>query len=126
MCLIDYDTVAVGDKFGNFSVLRLPADSSSRVELNLIARKTDNSKSQCFKIRAECNFFVGDIVTSMHKVKFQPGGDEVLFYSTVGGSLSVMIPLTFKESSEFYQELEMHMRQEAPPLIGMDHIAYRS
>jgi splicing factor 3B subunit 3 len=28
---LDYDTVAVADKFGNFGVLRLPADVSQQV-----------------------------------------------------------------------------------------------
>jgi len=28
---LDYDTLAVGDKFGNLSVLRLPADVSAQV-----------------------------------------------------------------------------------------------
>jgi splicing factor 3B subunit 3 len=126
MCLIDYDTVAVGDKFGNLSILRLPADSSHRAEQDLVIRKADNSKNLYSKLRTECNFFVGDIVTSITKAKICPGGDEVLLYSTIAGGLSVLIPLTFKENSEFFQDLEMHMRQEAPPMLGMDHIAYRS
>jgi hypothetical protein len=31
MTPLDYDTVAAGDKFGNFFVLRLPADVSAQV-----------------------------------------------------------------------------------------------
>lgn len=31
MTLLDYDTVAAGDKFGNFFVLRLPQDISAQV-----------------------------------------------------------------------------------------------
>jgi splicing factor 3B subunit 3 len=31
MTLLDYDTVAAADKFGNFFVLRLPADVSAQV-----------------------------------------------------------------------------------------------
>jgi hypothetical protein len=31
MALLDYDTVAAGDKFGNFFVLRLPGDVSAQV-----------------------------------------------------------------------------------------------
>jgi splicing factor 3B subunit 3 len=31
MATLDYDTVAAGDKFGNFCVLRLPADVSAQV-----------------------------------------------------------------------------------------------
>jgi splicing factor 3B subunit 3 len=35
MTPLDYDTVAAGDKFGNFFVLRLPADVSAQVRPQL-------------------------------------------------------------------------------------------
>eukprot|EP00878_Enallax_costatus_P010041 GHUV01010480.1.p1 GENE.GHUV01010480.1~~GHUV01010480.1.p1 ORF type:complete len:1094 (+),score=306.67 GHUV01010480.1:216-3497(+) len=36
MTLLDYDTVAAADKFGNFFVLRLPADVSAQVSMGLL------------------------------------------------------------------------------------------
>jgi splicing factor 3B subunit 3 len=33
MATLDYDTVAAGDKFGNFFVLRLPPDVSAQVRM---------------------------------------------------------------------------------------------
>jgi splicing factor 3B subunit 3 len=36
------------------------------------------------------------------------------------------VPFVAKEDVEFFQMLEMHMRTEAPPLAGRDHLSYRS
>merc|ERR1711920_250752 len=85
MCQLDYDTVAVADKFGNVSVLRLPLDSSSKVEEALLppnAFQTNNANKTTLKIEAVCNFHVGDVITSLQKVVLQPGGNEVILYAT--------------------------------------------
>lgn len=47
-------------------------------------------------------------------------------YATVLGGIGAMLPFTSQEDVDFGIQLEMHMRQEAPPLSGRDHLAYRS
>ena len=42
------------------------------------------------------------------------------------GNIGVFVPFITKEDVDFFQTLEMHMRQEAPPLAGRDHLMYRS
>lgn len=37
----------------------------------------------------------------------------------------VLYPFASREDFDFFQHLEMHMRQEHPPLLGRDHLAYR-
>ncbi len=37
-----------------------------------------------------------------------------------------MLPFTSREDVDFFLHLEMHLRQEHPPLCGRDHLAYRS
>lgn len=51
---------------------------------------------------------------------------QVLLYSTVMGSIGVLAPLSSREDVDFFSHLEMHLRQEAPPLAGRDHLAFRS
>ena len=36
-----------------------------------------------------------------------------------------MVPFTSREDVDFFLHLEMHMRQDHPPLAGRDHLAYR-
>jgi splicing factor 3B subunit 3 len=43
MTPLDYDTVAAGDKFGNFFVLRLPADVSAQVRHSWLLHRAGTS-----------------------------------------------------------------------------------
>ena len=45
-CMLDYDTVALGDKFGNFSVLRLPAEVSEAVDDDPVANRVLYERGQ--------------------------------------------------------------------------------
>lgn len=38
------------------------------------------------------------------------------------GKIGVLIPFTFREDTDFFQTLDMHMRNEDPPLGGRDHL----
>jgi splicing factor 3B subunit 3 len=68
---------------------------------------------------------VGDTVTALQRAVLQPGGRELIVYGTLGGAVGVLYPFTSREDADFFQHLEMHMRQEHPPLLGRDHLAYR-
>lgn len=69
---------------------------------------------------------MGDIITSLHRTTLISGGREVLLVTTFLGSISIFVPFVSKEDVDFFQMLEMHMRSEAPPLAGRDHLSYRS
>jgi hypothetical protein len=51
---------------------------------------------------------------------------QVLVYGTVMGGIGAMLPFTSREEVDFFNHLEMHMRQENAPLCGRDHMAFRS
>ena len=72
------------------------------------------------------HYHVGELVTSLQKVSLGPGCAEVLLYTTLMGGVGALLPLTNKEDLELMQTLEMHLRQEAPPLAGRDQLVYRS
>lgn len=36
-----------------------------------------------------------------------------------------LLPFTSREDVDFFSHLEMHLRQEHPPLAGRDHMAFR-
>lgn len=65
-------------------------------------------------------------MTSLHRSTLVSGGREILVYTGFLGSIGVFIPFITKEDVDFFQTLEMHMRSEAPPLTGRDHLSYRS
>lgn len=127
--LLDYDTIATGDKFGNIAVLRLAHSVSDDVDedptgnkalwdrglLNGASQKADNL----------ITFHVGETVMSLQKATLIPGGSESLIYTTLSGTVGALVPFTSREDFDFFQHLEMHMRNENPPLCGRDHLSYR-
>lgn len=130
MLQLDYDTVAAGDKFGNLFVARLPAEASAQVEDDptggKLAGATGRLGGAQHKLEDIVQFHLGDVVTSLQKASMQPGGQDCLFYATSMGMIGAMLPFTSREDVDFFTHLEMHLRQEAPPLAGRDHLAFRS
>mmetsp|Transcript_4234 Transcript_4234/g.6990 ORF Transcript_4234/g.6990 Transcript_4234/m.6990 type:complete len:1205 (-) Transcript_4234:464-4078(-) len=130
MLPMDYDTVAVADKFGNLGVLRLPADISQQVEEDPTGGKLASTSGKLngapHKLTAVVNFHVGDTITAMQRTALQPGGQEVIVYGTAMGAIGVFYPFGSREDSDFFTHLEMHMRQEYPPMCGREHMTFRS
>jgi splicing factor 3B subunit 3 len=129
-CVLDYDTVAGADKFGNIVVIRLPQEINDEVDddptgiKSLWDRGWLGGASQ--KTDIVCNFHLGEIILSMQKATLIPGLSEALVYTTISGSIGVLVPFTSHEDHDFFQHLEMHMRSENPPLCGRDHLSFRS
>ncbi|KAJ3217625.1 Splicing factor 3B subunit 3 [Dinochytrium kinnereticum] len=128
--MLDYDTVAGGDKFGNIFVGRLASEISQDVDDDPSGNKLLFEKGYLHgaphKISRVCEFHVGETITSLQKACLVAGGREVLVYTTFLGRIGVLIPFISKDDVDFFQSLEMQMRQDNPPLCGRDHLSYRS
>lgn len=126
--LLDFNTVAVGDKFGNIAVLRLPrgADAGA-VDLSGTRALWDSSRDDSTpKLEMLCQYHVGEVVTSMTRASLVAGGAESLIYVTVTGRVGAMVPFTSREDVEFYTQLEGCLRKDAVRPTGRDPQAYRS
>lgn len=128
--LLDYDTIATADKFGNISILRLPHSVTDDVDEDPTGTKSlwDRGLLSGASQKAEniSTIHIGEIVMSLQKATLIPGGSESLIYSTISGAIGALVPFTSREDYDFFQHLEMHMRNEHPPLCGRDHLSYRS
>eukprot|EP00958_Prasinococcus_capsulatus_P017369 scaffold1954_cov364-Prasinococcus_capsulatus_cf.AAC.4 len=126
---MDYDTMAGADKFGNLYVARLPAEISEQVEDDPSGGRAREGAARTgapYKLEEVIQYHVGDTVCAMQKATLQSGGSESIIYGTIGGALGAMVPFTSREDVDFFTHLEMHLRQENPPLCGRDHMMYRS
>eukprot|EP00892_Ulva_mutabilis_P005704 jgi/Ulvmu1/3505/UM162_0012.1 len=127
---LDYDTMVGADKFGNVSVLRIPKDISYQVEEDPTGGKFAASSgmlnSAPHKVEAVANFHAGDLITSLQLCALQQGGQQMIVYGTISGGLGVLLPFTNAVDLDLFSQLEMHMRQLAPSLVGRDHLAFRS
>ncbi|OQS05115.1 pre-mRNA-splicing factor RSE1, partial [Thraustotheca clavata] len=127
--LLDYDTMAGGDKFGNVFVTRLPSEVSDEIENPSGSRILWDShllNGAPNKVEQICQFHVGEAITSMVRTRLVPVGMEAIVYTTIMGRIGALIPFSSREDIDFATHLEMYMRQEAPPLCGRDHLSYRS
>ncbi|CAK8685237.1 splicing factor 3B subunit 3-like [Clavelina lepadiformis] len=128
--VLDWNSVAVSDKFGNIAVLRLPGDTNDDVQDDpsgtkaLWSRGILNGAMQ--KCDVLCSYHVGETILSLQKTTLIPGGSDALVYTTMSGGIGMLVPFTSHEDHDFFQHLEMHMRNESPPILGRDHLAYRS
>jgi splicing factor 3B subunit 3 len=127
---IDFDTMAGADKFGNIFFARLPQDVSDEIEEDPTGGKIKWEQGKLNgapnKVEEIVQFHVGDVITSLQKASLVPGGGECIVYGTVMGSVGALHAFTSRDDVDFFSHLEMHMRQDNPPLCGRDHMAYRS
>jgi splicing factor 3B subunit 3 len=126
--LLDLNTVAVGDKFGNICVLRLPrgADAGA-VDISGNRALWDASREDATpKLDMLCNYHVGEIVTGITRASLVAGGAESLIYVTVSGRIGALVPFMSRDDIEFFTLLEGCMRTDAPRPTGREPQAYRS
>ena len=126
-CVVDVNTLAGADKFGNVFVCRLPQEVSDDVDdAQLLTSGEGIVNGAPSKADPIVQFHVGDTITSLQKVVLGPGCAEVIVYTTLQGGIGALLPFSSKEDLELLQALEMHLRQEAPPLCGRDQLFFRS
>jgi splicing factor 3B subunit 3 len=126
--LLDWNTVAVGDKFGNICVMRLPRGTdTATADLTGQRALWDSSRDDLTaKLETLCQYYVGEVVTSMTRSSLVAGGAECLIYVTVTGRIGALVPFTSRDDVEFFSQLEGYLRNDAPRPTGRDPQAYRS
>ncbi|CCL98671.1 uncharacterized protein FIBRA_00673 [Fibroporia radiculosa] len=129
MTMVDYNTVASADRFGNIYVNRLDPKVSEQVDDDPTGAGILHEKGLLagapHKTELLSHFHVGDIVTSINKVSLVAGGREVLLYTGLHGTIGILVPFVSKEDVDFISTLEQHMRTEQLSLVGRDHLTWR-
>ena len=126
--VLDFDTIAGADKFGNIFILRVPAELSETVDIDVDNKlwEQSNRSGAPNKMQQLAQFYLGETVTSIEKAALVPGRTEVLVYSTVMGAVGVLAPFMSKEDADFFNHLEMHLRNSLTEMAGREHLSYRS
>ncbi|POS71889.1 pre-mRNA-splicing factor rse-1 [Diaporthe helianthi] len=127
--MVDYESVAGTDKFGNVWILRCPEKAS--MEADEPGSEVHLSHARPYlhatphRVDLMAHFYTQDLPTSITKTSLVVGGQEVLLWGGIQGTIGVFIPFTSREDVDFFQSLEQHMRAEDAPLAGRDHLMYR-
>ncbi|SOV79424.1 splicing factor 3B subunit 3, putative [Plasmodium sp. gorilla clade G3] len=128
--ILDHHTIMAADKFDSVFILRVP-EEAKQDEYGITNKcwyggEIMNSSTKNRKLEHMMSFHIGEIVTSMQKVKLSPTSSECIIYSTIMGTIGAFIPYDNKEELELTQHLEIILRTEKPPLCGREHIFFRS
>lgn len=127
--LIDYETCAGGDKFGNLWIVRCPEQASAEADEDGMNGFIVNERSYMggapYRLETRAHFFANDIPTSIQRTALVAGGSDVLFWSGISGTLGLLVPFVSREDVAFFTSLEQALRAEAPPITGRDHLMYR-
>lgn len=128
--MVDYETVAGGDKFGNLWLLRCPQKASEEADEDgsgaHLIHERQYLQGAPNRLSLMTHFFPQDVPTSLQKTQLVAGGRDVLVWSGLQGTLGILIPFVSREDVDFFQTLEQHLRSEDAPLAGRDHLIYRS
>jgi splicing factor 3B subunit 3 len=127
--MVDYESVAGGDKFGNIFMVRCPEKASEEADEEQAGLHLINSRDYLHgtphRTSLVSHFYTQDIPTSIVKTSLVVGGQDVLLWSGICGTIGVFVPFVNREDADFFQSLEQHMRSEDAPLAGRDHLMYR-
>ena len=127
--MLDYETVAGGDKFGNFWIVRCPKKASDESDEDPAGGHLLHERSYLQgtpnRLDLMAHFFTQDIPTSIQRAQLVAGGRETIVWSGLQGTVGLMVPFVSKEDVDFFQTLEQHLRTDDPPLAGRDHLIFR-
>ncbi|KAI2618721.1 pre-mRNA-splicing factor rse-1 [Hypomontagnella submonticulosa] len=128
--MVDYESVAGGDRFGNIWIVRCPQKASEEADEDGTGAHLQHAREylhgSSHRLSLMAHFYTQDVPTSISKTNLVVGGQDVLLWSGIQGTVGVFIPFVSREDADFFQSLETHMRTEDPPLAGRDHLIYRS
>ncbi|RMZ73108.1 hypothetical protein GMOD_00009623 [Pyrenophora seminiperda CCB06] len=128
--MLDYDTTIGGDKFGNIWLVRCPKEISDSSDESPDGSDLLVDKSYLGgtpnRLDLIAHYFTNDIPVSIQKTNLISGGDRIIFWAGVQGTLGALIPFASRRSHKLFQQLELSLRSEDKPLSGRDHLAYRS
>jgi splicing factor 3B subunit 3 len=128
--MVDYETIAGGDKFGNLWLLRCPPKASEEADEEGSGQHLVHERSYLqgapHRLNLMAHFFPQDIPMAIQKTNLVAGGRDCLLWAGLQGTLGILIPFVSREDVDFFQTLEQHLRSEDAPLAGRDHLIYRS
>lgn len=128
--MVDYETVAGGDKFGNLWLLRCPQKASEEADEDgsgaHLIHERQYLQGAPNKLNLMIHYYPQDIPTSIQKTQLVAGGRDILVWTGLQGTIGMLIPFVGREDVDFFQTLEMQLTSQNPPLAGRDHLIYRS
>ncbi|KAJ6162683.1 hypothetical protein N7497_002662 [Penicillium chrysogenum] len=127
--MVDYETTAGGDKFGNLWLVRCPSKVSEQADEDGSGAHLIHEKGYLHgtphRLELMVHFYAQDIPTSLHKTQLVAGGRDIVVWTGFQGTIGMFVPFASREDVDFFQLLETQLASQQPPLAGRDHLMYR-
>ncbi|KAJ5976324.1 Pre-mRNA-splicing factor rse1 [Penicillium waksmanii] len=127
--MVDYETVAGGDKFGNLWMMRCPGKVSEQADEEgsgaHLVHERGYLQGTPNRLELMVHYYTQDIPTSLHKAQLVAGGRDIVVWTGLQGTVGMFVPFASREDVDFFQSLEMQLAAQHPPLAGRDHLIYR-
>ncbi|KAJ5930206.1 Pre-mRNA-splicing factor rse1 [Penicillium verhagenii] len=127
--MVDYETIAGGDKFGNLWMLRCPSKVSEEADEDgsgaHLVHERGYLQGTPNRLELMVHYYTQDIPTSLHKAQLVAGGRDIVLWTGFQGTIGMFVPFASREDVDFFQSLEMQLAAQHPPLAGRDHLIYR-
>ena len=133
MEIVDFHTVAIADKFGSFTVLRLPQNAEEEFTEDFASYKfrweSGYLNGAPSKFTQLCQYYFVNTVTSIQKVNMYWSQSDVILLGDIEGRITALMPFEYKSQLDFFKHLEMYLRIEAKGyefVTDRDHLLFRS
>ena len=127
--MVDYETVAGGDKFGNLWLMRCPTKVSEEADEDgsgaHLVHERGYLQGTPHRLELMVHYYTQDVPTSIHKAQLVAGGRDIVVWTGFQGTIGMFVPFVGREDVDFFQSLEMQLAVQQPPLAGRDHLIYR-
>lgn len=127
--MVDYETTAGGDKFGNLWLVRCPDKVSAQADEDGSGAHLIHEKGYlhgtAHRLELMVHYYTQDIPTSLHKTQLVAGGRDIIVWTGLQGTIGMFVPFASREDVDFFQQLETQLASQQPPLAGRDHLMYR-
>lgn len=131
--ILDYHTVAVADKFGSVTVLRLPQNAEEEYSEDFASYKfrweSGYLNGAPSKFTQLIQYYYINTVTSMQKVSMYWSQSDVILLGDIEGRIIALLPFANKSQVDFFNHLEMYLRMDDKGfefVTGRDHLLFRS
>ena len=136
-CVLDYESVAGADRFGNVFVDRLPVAASEALDSERHFASLNGSNE---KLERLVEFFVNDTIVALQRVSWAgEAGREAIWYVSVSGAVGCFVPLPTRSAASAAVDLQSTLRaltfdtdplnKQAAPLTDLlhrSHLSYQS
>ena len=131
--IIDFHTVAISDKFGNFVVLRLPQSAEEEFNEDFgnykMTWEMGYLNGAPVKFTEIVSYYFVNVITSIQCASIGFKNKDQILIGDVEGRIGVLIPFDYKNQLDFFRHLEMFLKNPEfgkKNVVGRNHVIFRS